>query len=68
MCGTGGTAALIYNLELDGSCQLHAPAAVTHGKGPWYPLYRRLVGPKQRSDEQISASATNRRAFPCEML
>ena len=31
---------------LDGSGQLHAPAAFTSGKEPWYPLGRRPGGPR----------------------
>jgi hypothetical protein len=31
------------------SCQLHAPAALSPGKSPWYPLDRRLGGHQNRS-------------------
>jgi len=31
------------------SGQLRAPAALTPGKSPWYPLDRRLIGPQIRS-------------------
>jgi len=31
------------------SDQLHAPAALSQGKSPWYPLDRRLGGPQSRS-------------------
>jgi hypothetical protein len=34
---------------MDGSGQLHAPAALTPGKSPRYPLDRRLGGPRSRS-------------------
>jgi hypothetical protein len=34
-------------MEVSG--QLHAPAALPHGKSPWYPLDRRLGGPQSRS-------------------
>jgi len=30
------------------SGQLHAPAALPHGKRPWYPMHRRLGGPQSR--------------------
>jgi hypothetical protein len=36
---------------LDVSGQLHAPTALTLGKGPQYPLDRRLVGLQSRSGE-----------------
>jgi hypothetical protein len=31
------------------SGQLHAPAVLPPGKSPWYPFYRRLGGPQNRS-------------------
>jgi hypothetical protein len=34
-------------MEVSG--QLHAPAALSQGKSPWYPLERRLDGPQSRS-------------------
>jgi len=34
---------------MEDSCQLHAPAALPHGKRPLYPLNRRLGGPRSRS-------------------
>jgi hypothetical protein len=34
-------------MEVSG--QLHDPAALPHGKSPWYPLDRRLSGPQSRS-------------------
>jgi hypothetical protein len=34
-------------MEVSG--QLHAPAALPQGKGPWYPLDRGLDGPQSRS-------------------
>jgi hypothetical protein len=34
-------------MEMSG--QLHASAALTPGKNPWYPLARRLGGPQSRS-------------------
>jgi hypothetical protein len=35
---------------LDGNeWSAHAPAALPQGKGPWYPLDRRLGGPQSRS-------------------
>jgi hypothetical protein len=34
-------------MEVSG--QLHAPAALPHGKSPWYPLDRRLGGLQSRS-------------------
>jgi hypothetical protein len=34
-------------MEVSG--QLQAPAALTQGKSPWYPLARRLGGPQSRS-------------------
>jgi hypothetical protein len=34
---------------LDGSGQLHAPAALTPSKSPRYPLDRKLGGPQSRS-------------------
>jgi hypothetical protein len=34
-------------MEVSG--QLHAPAAYSQGKSPWYPLDRRLGGPQSRS-------------------
>jgi hypothetical protein len=34
-------------MEVSG--QLHAPAALLHGKNPWYPLSRRLGGPQSLS-------------------
>jgi len=34
---------------MDLSNQLHAPAALTPGEEPLYPLYRRLDGPQSRS-------------------
>jgi hypothetical protein len=49
--GSGGLALLILrplqNMEVSG--QFHAPAALPQGKGPWYPLDRRLGGPQSRS-------------------
>jgi hypothetical protein len=35
-------------MEVSG--KLHAPAALSQGKSPWYPLDRRLVGPQSRSE------------------
>jgi hypothetical protein len=40
------------------SDQLQAPAAVSQGKSPWYPLDRRLDGPQSWSglgDEEINS-------------
>jgi hypothetical protein len=34
-------------MEVSG--QLHDPAALPQGKGPWYPLDRRLYGTQSRS-------------------
>jgi hypothetical protein len=34
-------------MEMNG--QLHVPAALFQGKGPWDPLDRRLGGPQSRS-------------------
>jgi hypothetical protein len=34
-------------MEVSG--QLHTPAALPPGKGPWYPMDRRLGGPQNRS-------------------
>jgi hypothetical protein len=34
-------------MEMSG--QLHAPAALSQGKSPWYLLDRRLGGPQSRS-------------------
>jgi hypothetical protein len=34
---------------MEESGQLHAPATLPQGKGPWYPLDRRLGGPQSHS-------------------
>jgi hypothetical protein len=45
--GSGG---IDPHINLGTRCgQLHAPAALPQGKGPWYPLDRRLGGPQNRS-------------------
>jgi hypothetical protein len=47
---SGGIAPLILwpRHYMEASGQLHAPAALTPGKNPWYLLDRRLGGPQSR--------------------
>jgi hypothetical protein len=49
--GNGGTAPLILWLRhyMEVSGQLHAPAALPHGKSPWNPLDKTLGGPQSHS-------------------
>ena len=49
--GRRGRAILSLSSALDGvGDQRHAPAALPSGK-TWYPLYRRLGGPQDRSEQ-----------------
>jgi hypothetical protein len=47
--GRGGIAPHILDLGTRWSGQLNAPAALSQGKSPWYPLNRRLGGPQSLS-------------------
>jgi hypothetical protein len=38
---------------MEASGQLYAPAALPHGKSPWYALDRRLGGPQSRSGRGV---------------
>jgi hypothetical protein len=50
-CSNGGIAPsiLLPRHQLEVSGQLHATAALPHGRRPWYPLDRMLGGPQSRS-------------------
>jgi hypothetical protein len=47
--GCGCIVPHLLDLGISWSGQLHAPAALTPGRSPWYPLDRRLGRPQSRS-------------------
>jgi hypothetical protein len=46
------------------SAQLHAPAALPHGKSPWYPLDSRLDGPQSVLDAVVNIPSPRRKSNP----
>ena len=66
--GSSGAAPLIHNLGTGLSGQLHAPAALTGGKGHRYRLTRRLGGPQSRSERFTEEKISSCRDFFCTLF